>query len=312
MPLQKDSVGIIVGRFQVDKLHDGHRSLIARVAENHDHVLVMIGTTVTRGTDSNPLDYATRRELFRAPGLVGEGKHIYTMSIADHPSDVEWSAQLDASVGYACQGSDGVLYGSRDSFIKYYSGKYPTVILDAVDAPSGTAIREQIGISPRYTEDFRAGVIYASQQQYPTSYQTVDVAIFAPRDRNGYFGKVLLGRKRGETLWRFAGGFVDPTDESLESAAKREPKEETGLDVTRVEYLGSFRVTDPRYARDKHKIMTAFFLAEGEPGQEKAGDDLEEVRWFDEIPLSLIAPFHLTLAHRAIAAVANINAGRKP
>lgn len=308
----KDSIGVIVGRFQVDKLHEGHLSLIRRVAFKHRHVLVMIGTTVTRGTDTNPLDFATRRELFRNIPLVRDDHTITTMEIPDHISDVEWSAQLDASVGYCAQGHDAVLYGSRDSFIKHYSGKYPTVILDEVEAPSGTDTRALIGRSPRYSEDFRAGVIYASQKQYPTSYQTVDVAIFAPRDRDGYFGRVLLGRKRGETHWRFPGGFVDPTDESLEAAAKREPKEETGLDVTRVEYLGSFRVNDTRYTRDKHKILTSFFIAEGEPDLEKAGDDLEEVRWFAQIPLPLIAPGHIMLAHRALAAVANINAGRKP
>ena len=51
--------------------------------------------------------------------------------------------------------------------------------------------------------------------------------------------QVLLVKKPGEKAWRFIGGFSDPSSNSLEEDAKREVKEETGVDISEPVYLGS-------------------------------------------------------------------------
>lgn len=112
---------------------------------------------------------------------------------------------------------------------------------------------------------------------WPTSFQAVDNFII-----HREAGKVLLGKKHKEPHWRFPGGFVDPKDPNLETAAARERAEECGIDLecSKPEYLTSFRVPDPRYANSPDKIMSAIMKSYYLWGNPKAGDDIKSVRWF--------------------------------
>lgn len=115
---------------------------------------------------------------------------------------------------------------------------------------------------------------------YPTVFATVDVVI--KKD-----GKLLLGRKAKQDKFRFLGGFADPAlDNSYEDAAKREAKEESQLEVTKVRYMGSTRIDDPRYRGTEHCIITHLFLAEEWSGEPVASDDIAELKWFEEASLS--------------------------
>ncbi|HWV36985.1 MAG TPA: NUDIX hydrolase [Vulgatibacter sp.] len=92
---------------------------------------------------------------------------------------------------------------------------------------------------------------------------------------------VLVRRKNPPHGWALPGGFVDE-GESLDAAAIREAKEETGLDVTLVEQF--FTYSDPSRDPRRHTISTVFLAtASGEP---EGGDDAEEARAFapDELP----------------------------
>jgi bifunctional NMN adenylyltransferase/nudix hydrolase len=94
--------------------------------------------------------------------------------------------------------------------------------------------------------------------------------------------KVLLGRKPTEEKYRFIGGFVDPTDSSLEAAVIREGREEAGpLELVNISYVCSRLIDDWRYRGEKDSIMTSFFAANVAFGHEEPGDDICEVRWFD-------------------------------
>lgn len=113
-------------------------------------------------------------------------------------------------------------------------------------------------------------------KRYPTVFATVDIVI--ERD-----GKLLLGRKAHQQKFRFVGGFSDPAfDNSYEDSAKRETKEETGLIVSEVKYLGSSRIDDPRYRGTDDCIITHLFLATQWTGEPKASDDIAELKWFPE------------------------------
>jgi hypothetical protein len=46
--------------------------------------------------------------------------------------------------------------------------------------------------------------------------------------------------------------------------------------------------------------MTALFIAQATPGTEVASDDLEEVRWFDSLPLDKVIPSHRILAQEVL------------
>jgi ADP-ribose pyrophosphatase YjhB (NUDIX family) len=94
-------------------------------------------------------------------------------------------------------------------------------------------------------------------------------------------GIVLIKRKNPPFGWAIPGGFVD-YGETLEAAAQREAKEETGLDVTLLCQMHSY--SDPRRDARLHTISTVFIAqAQGTP---HAADDAIEVGIFtrDNLP----------------------------
>jgi ADP-ribose pyrophosphatase YjhB (NUDIX family) len=93
-------------------------------------------------------------------------------------------------------------------------------------------------------------------------------------------GIVLIERKNIPHGWAIPGGFVD-YGESLETAAVREAKEETSLDVELVEQLHSY--SDPKRDARGHTISTVF-IARGR-GTPKGEDDAKSARIFREADL---------------------------
>jgi bifunctional NMN adenylyltransferase/nudix hydrolase len=111
---------------------------------------------------------------------------------------------------------------------------------------------------------------------------------------------VLLGRKKGEKLFRFIGGFSEPTNDSFEQDCRMECSQETNLEVGGFEYIGSALVNDFRYRRGPDKIKTVFFKGKRIFGAAKAGDDIEEVKWF---AMSAIEPSDIVNGHRGLLAM---------
>jgi bifunctional NMN adenylyltransferase/nudix hydrolase len=267
-------VGVIVGRFQVPELHDAHRQLIEQVIARHDKVVVFLGLSPLMVTQENPLDFEARKQM-----LLAEYPKLNVLYIKDVVSDKAWSERLDEMIEDVLTPSQSVvLYGGRDSFVKHYTGIHPSRELTQDVWISGSEIRKSISRrSVKSSPDFRAGVVWASQSRFPTSYTTVDVAIFDDERHQ----RVLLGRKSLEDRFRFIGGFSTPNAESFEQDAIREAKEETGLDVHRLEYVGSYKINDWRYRSESDKIKTVFFKAYTVGGVPHPNDDICEVRWFD-------------------------------
>ncbi len=281
--MKKNTVGVVVGRFQTHRLHDGHRYLIDEVVSRSEKVLIVIGESGGFSCSHDPMDFCVRSAMVRSayPNAV-------VVSITDHPSNDYWSEQLDRVILENFPGYEVTLYGSRESFLPYYKGMYEKFELEPMpNSPSATFLRKSVANEVIDSEDFRKGVIYANTKQiFPTSFQAVDVVI-----RHSLERKVLVGRKAGEKAWRFPGGFVDPTDDSLERAVKREAKEEVGdIELADVKYICSKRIKDHRYRNSEHKVMSALYTAVYVFGSVQAGDDLAEVRWqdFDTLVENLI------------------------
>ena len=174
------------------------------------------------------------------------------------------------------------LYGGRDSFLKDYDGRHKTCKIENFPDVSGTTIRKDAGKTIINSPDFRAGIIYSTQNQYGRLHMTVDIAVI--RRKKGI--EVLLGRKGLGQPLVFPGGFVDPSDDRLESAAVRELDEETkvsGLGEDALKYVGSFKIKDWRYQKDE-PIITALFIVDHTWGGPESTEELQDVTWYSLTP----------------------------
>ena len=118
--------------------------------------------------------------------------------------------------------------------------------------------------------------------RYPHPAVTTDCVIF------GFDGErlqVLLierGIEPYKGRWAFPGGFLK-MDETAEEGARRELKEETGLDSAYMEQFHTFSTPerDPR-----ERVISIAYYALVKIQEVKGGDDAASARWFplDEIP----------------------------
>jgi len=284
----KVDVGAIVGRFQVHELTAGHIDLIQSVVNKHDRVIIFLGNAPIRSTYNNPLDYGPRRKMIEAAFPTVEVHYI-----DDTPNDEQWSKNLDRQIAKLLNAHQKILlYGSRDSFLKQYKGKYPTCEHEATVFTSGTEIRRRVCNNYPANADYRAGVIAGTAMRYPTAFQTVDIAVFSEDGT-----RLLLARKPDETGWRFIGGFSDPRSESLEADARREVQEEACIEIGGITYLFSTKVDDWRYRGEIDCIKTAMFAAKYISGRPTGADDIAEVAWFkvDDLNVTMFVDTHKPL-----------------
>ena len=265
--------GVIVARFQIDRLHTGHKALIDSVYEHHKKVIIFLGLPAKDkgGSRKNPLPYAAREKMVKTayPSAI-------VIPIQNKRSDEVWSNELDRLIKMPFGNAKFLLYGARDSFLEHYCGKYDYTELTSDIYYSSTAVREALSGNIPDSEEWRAGVIYAMYDRYPITYPTVDIIPY----KDG--GKMLLAQRANSDQWRMVGGFVDRNDESYEAAAARELREEAGSwEHDKMEYVTSGQVDDWRYRGEEDGIMTTVFKCKHLFGRPEGGDDISVVKWWD-------------------------------
>lgn len=284
-----NTTAVIIARFQTPYLHEGHRTLLELVKAKHHKVVVVLGVSPLKGSKRNPFDFFTREKM-----LKQAYPDVIVLPFADHPSDDVWSVRLDELLLNSFPNEKFILYGSRDSFIPFYNGSLPVEQLAVHGEHSSTHIRNEYSDKVMESEDFRLGINYACHNMYSKIYPTVDVAVFKEERR-----WILLGRKKNAKEWRLPGGFADVSDKDFESAARREITEECGsLETGTLTYIGSAKIDDWRYRREEDRIMTLLFATDLVFGHAEAGDDLQEVKWFETAQLkSMIKKELITNEH---------------
>lgn len=142
--------------------------------------------------------------------------------------------------------------------------------------------------------------------RYPHPALTTDVVVFSIYDDKLKLLLIKRGQDPHKGSWAIPGGFLE-IDEGLKECARRELKEETGLEDIHLEQLHTFGKPgrDPR----ERVVSVAFYAIAPAAGKEPlAGSDAIDVAWFSIDQLPQLAFDHsdiISLAHKRL--ILNLN-----
>lgn len=292
-----NSIGVIVARFQVAKLHNGHIAMISEVLKDHKEILIVLGVRAGMRTRRDPLTFNERVAMIEES--LPEIRFTFRQ-LQDNPisSDL-WSQNLDALIDEAFPGRGASLFGGRDSFIPHYSGKFQTREISQIFPDSGTLARQ--ALEAPLTYDARVALIREMESRPPLMFSTSDLAIVDRTKRQ----VLLIGKKSHSGKFSFVGGFAEKSDASAVDVARREGREEVlGIGVSMPVYVGAISIKDPRYNGTPDGIMTSFFHADFLGGEPFPGDDADSTHWvpFHEL-IETLVPWHKPLGELLLKAL---------
>lgn len=288
-------IGVLIARFQVHELHEGHHYLINQVMKNHKKTLIFLGVSHFVGTRKNPLDFDTRKKMIQS-----QYPEAVILSIPDNQSDQKWTKEIDKRIREIYPHGNPLLYGSRDSFIPYYiqnGGKFHTKELEPLGTYTGTDVRRIISEEVKNSSDFRCGVIYQAYNSFPRVIPTVTLAV---TNNN----RLLLCKKSDDINYRFITGFCLPIDETISDTIKRIYYKDikTKAKILDTKYIDTIRIEDWRFKSEEDKIMTQFFSCNISNADLEPSDDIIELKYFDLSDLKNIDN-NLVQEHKALFAI---------
>jgi len=92
--------------------------------------------------------------------------------------------------------------------------------------------------------------------------------------------KVLLNKHGDTSFWKFCGGRVEDYNANLIENAKREVKEEMGVDIKVLDANPFITFTRKKTEAGEIDIILVHFLAE-RIGEIKPGEDIRDWKWLD-------------------------------
>lgn len=132
--------------------------------------------------------------------------------------------------------------------------------------------------------------------RYPRPAVTTDCVVFAQSAEELQVLLVERGNEPYKGCWAFPGGFLN-MDEEAEDGARRELKEETGLEVGPMKQIGAFAAVhrDPR-----GRVISIAFVARSPLAGVTGGDDAAQARWFSLSQLPPLAFDHADMLRQAL------------
>ncbi|HOF42362.1 MAG TPA: NUDIX hydrolase [Candidatus Moranbacteria bacterium] len=111
--------------------------------------------------------------------------------------------------------------------------------------------------------------------------------------------KVILNQHGNTNFWKFCGGKVEDFEHDLKEHAKREVKEEMGIEVDILDRTPYIMYTQKETPEGKIDVILVHFLAK-RIGEIRPGEDIREWKWIpiEELGKENLAPNILpTLKH---------------
>lgn len=308
---------VFIGRFQ--PVHNAHIEIIRRATHLAKQVVIVIGSANQPRTYKNPFTWQERALMLRY--AYGIGDRTVSIRIEGNPdtiyNDQAWAARVQTIVGKHTQPDEkiGIIGHEKDesSFylrmfpqwesemveklaplnasdirkiyfnpftsVDYIKSVVPAHAYEFLKAFKPTPAFQQIVIEREFVEDYKRA--YASLP-YPPIFVTTDAVVLCS-------GHVLMIKRRaepGKGLWALPGGFVDAAkDKSVQSAAIRELREETGIKVPAPVLTGCIedaKVFDAIERSTRGRTITHAFkivLPDGDLPKVKGQDDAEKAKW---------------------------------
>lgn len=311
---------VLIGRFQ--PFHNAHLEIVRRATALADRLIVVTGSAAQPRTYKNPFSSRERETMIREAtrGMAisvsvhanintiyndqawavrvqkivsdamydSKGPGDYKIGIIGHKKDPS-SFYLDMFPQWEFENVDSIeplgatdirdLYFKRDVNMNFIKAVVPQTTFDFLEHFRNTADYEQVLREREFIAEYKKQ--YASLP-YPPIFVTADAVVIQS-------GHVLMIKRRSEPgrgLWALPGGFVNAnTDKSVEHAAIRELREETGIKVPAPVLRGSIvrsRVFDAVDRSARGRTITHAFhivLPDGELPKVKGADDAEKARW---------------------------------
>ena len=125
--------------------------------------------------------------------------------------------------------------------------------------------------------------------KYPRAALTTDAIIYVEIEKSTFVLLIKQGNEPFKNRWALPGGFIE-MDETLETACKRELKEETGLIVEKMNQFKTYDAInrDPRY----RTISVVFSAKLNVKHKVVGGDDAVNAEWFPVTNLPNLAFDH--------------------
>ena len=311
---------VLIGRFQ--PLHNAHLEIIKRATALTDQLVIITGSGKQPRTYKNPFTSSERAVMIKN-ATRGLDMQVYIEENIDTIyNDQAWAVRVQGIVSkYRVLGGQGVgIIGHKKDESSFYLDMFPQwkfENVEKIEPLSAVNIRDlyfkrdvnmnfikavvpettfdfltQFKNTPEYEQIIREREFVANYKKqyaslpYPPIFSTADAVVIQS-------GHVLMIRRRaepGKGLWALPGGYVNAnTDRSVEDAALRELREETGIKVPAPVLRGNIvrsKVFDAVDRSPRGRIIThAFYiqLPDGDLPKVKGSDDADKARW---VPIS--------------------------
>lgn len=317
---------VYVGRFQ--PVHNAHVEIIRRAATLANRLVIIIGSADQPRTYKNPFTVAERIRMLKHAVTNGVSEmipvHIESARDSLYNNQI-WATRIQELVSKHTSRSERIgIIGHEKDETSFYLKMFPQwdhEEVELIEPLHATDIRDLyfkfdanpryiVNVLPREVYDWLNGFketeayeqiirerefIAAYKKQfeslaYPPTFVTADSVVLCA-------GHVLMIKRKAEPgrgLWALPGGFLNAnTDRSMQSAAIRELREETGIKVPAPVLAGSIKASKVFDAIDRSargRTITHAFkieLADTVLPKVKGADDAEKAKW---VPISEVRP----------------------